>query len=70
MTNQPEDSPRSPSELPTTLAKSSVSSAPQTFRNPFQERDPAEVWRELLENAGPPISKEEAIKRMIKGPKK
>jgi len=44
--------------------------APVSFRNPFEERDPAEVWRELLENAGPPISREEAMRRMIEADKK
>ena len=39
--------------------------APVSFRNPFEERDPAEVWRELPEDAGPPISREEAIRRMV-----
>ena len=39
--------------------------APVSFRNPFEERDPAEVRRELLEDAGPPISREEAIRRMV-----
>ena len=44
--------------------------APVSFRNPFEERDPAEVWRELLETVGPPISREEAIKRMVESARK
>lgn len=46
-----------------------VIGAPVSFRNPFEERDPAEVWRELLENAGPPISREEALRRMVEADK-
>ena len=40
-----------------------------SFRNPFEERDPAEVRRELLEDAGPPISREKAIRRMVEADK-
>lgn len=43
--------------------------APVSFRNPFEERDLVEVWRELLEDAGPPISREEAIRRMVEADK-
>ncbi|WP_223847003.1 hypothetical protein [Hymenobacter montanus] len=46
-----------------------VTGAPVSFRNPFEERDSDEVWRELLENAGPPISREEAMKRMVEADK-
>ncbi len=56
------DSPQNPN-LP-------VTGAPASFRNPFEERDPAEVWRELLENVGPPISREEAMRRMVEADKK
>lgn len=55
------ESPQNPN-LPAT-------GAPVSFRNPFEERDPAEVWRELLENGGPPISREEAMRRMIEADK-
>jgi hypothetical protein len=56
------DSPPNPN-LPAT-------GAPVSFRNPFEERDPAEVWRELLGTVGPPISREEAMKRMVEAAKK
>lgn len=56
------DSPLNPN-LPAT-------GAPVSFRNPFEERDPAEVWRELLADAGPPISREEAMRRMIEAAEK
>lgn len=56
------DSPQ-PLNLPAT-------GAPVSFRNPFEDRDPDEVWRELLEDAGPPISREEAMRRMVEADKK
>lgn len=51
-------------------SNSLATAAPVSFRNPFEERDPAEVWRELLEDAGPPIRREEAMRRMVKADKK
>ena len=44
--------------------------APVSFRNPFEDRDPAEVWQELLSEPLKPISREEAIRRMIESGKK
>jgi hypothetical protein len=57
------------SELPQN-PKLPVTGAPVSFRNPFEDRNPEEVWRELLENAGPPISREEAMRRMVEADKK
>ena len=44
--------------------------APVSFRNPFEERDPAEVWKELLAEPMKPISREEAMRRMVEADKK
>jgi hypothetical protein len=44
--------------------------APVSFRNPFEERDPDEVWKELLAEPLKPISREEAMRRMIEADKK
>jgi len=58
-----------PADSPPPL-NSPAAGAPASFRNPFEERDPAEVWKELLEDAGPPISREEAMRRMVEADKK
>lgn len=49
---------------------SPATGAPVSFRNPFEERDPDEVWKELLAEPLQPISREEAIRRMIEADKK
>lgn len=44
--------------------------APVSFRNPFEERDPDEVWKELLAEPMKPISREEAMRRMVEADEK
>lgn len=57
-----------PADSPPPL-NSPTTGVPASFRNPFEERDPAEVWKELLAEPMEPISREEAMRRMVEADK-
>jgi hypothetical protein len=69
MTNASENSSPSVSDLPP-KPNSPLTGTPVSFRNPFEERDPAEVWKELLAEPLQPISRAEAMRRMIEADEK
>ena len=47
-----------------------VTGALVSLRNPFADRNPDEVWQELLSEPLQRISKEEAMRRMVEAAKK